>query len=430
MMDRADFRQRYRALRAASVALIDELDAEDCVLQSMPDASPQKWHLAHTTWFWETFVLGEAMPDYQPFHPRFRYLYNSYYNAVGKQFPRPARGMISRPSLAMVLDYRAHVDAAMARLPAGLVSGFGTGQAGLPAVLELGLNHEEQHQELMLTDLKHLWSCNPLAPGLEGAAPRNPAGREPAWQQFDGGMVEIGHGGPGFAFDNELPRHKTWLEPFEIADRPTSNREFLAFVEAGGYEDPRWWLSEGWACVLANAWQAPAYWQCRDGGWQEYTLHGLAPLDPDAPVCHVSYYEADAYARYAQARLPTEAEWELAAGDGSPQGQFASRGERHPRMPRAGEGLYGGVWNWTASSYGPYPGFRASADAIGEYNGKFMVNQYVLRGGSCATPPGHIRRSYRNFFPAAARWQFTGIRLARDVGQAGVPAATRQGPAR
>ena len=409
-----EFLPRFRAVRAASLALIDGLSAEDCALQSMPDASPQKWHLAHTTWFWETFVLGVADPGYQPFDARYRYLFNSYYNTVGEQFPRPSRGMLSRPSLDTVLAYRRHVDEAMARLADGSAAWPGADAQRWAAVLALGLNHEEQHQELMLTDLKHLWSINPLAPALDGAPPANPPQRPLGWRRFEGGLADIGHDGRGFGFDNEFPRHRVWLEPVAIADRFVSNREYLAFVEAGGYEEPRWWLSEGHAHALASGWCAPACWRRIDGAWREYTLHGEVPLDPDAPVCHVSYYEADAYARFAGARLPTEFEWEHAAAESVPGGQFAQAGARHPRMPQAGEDLYGGVWNWTSSSYGPYPGFRAADDAIGEYNGKFMVNQYVLRGGSCATPPGHVRRCYRNFFPAAARWQFTGIRLAAD----------------
>ncbi|MFA7505429.1 MAG: ergothioneine biosynthesis protein EgtB [Burkholderiaceae bacterium] len=414
MIPDPEFLPRFRSVRAASQGLVAGLSAEDCALQSMPDASPQKWHLAHTTWFWETFVLGVADPGYRPFDARYRYLFNSYYNAIGEQFPRPSRGLISRPSLETVLAYRRHVDEAMDRLAGGSVAWQGADAQRWAEVLALGLNHEEQHQELMLTDLKHLWSLNPLAPALEGSPPPNPPTRALRWLGFDGGPVDIGHDGRGFGFDNEFPRHRVWLAPFTIADRPVSNREYLAFIEAGGYEQPRWWLSEGHAHVLANGWRAPGCWRRVDGAWREYTLHGEVPLDPDAPVCHVSYYEADAYARFAGARLPTEFEWEHAAAGAVPAGQFAHADGRHPRMPLADEGLYGGVWNWTSSSYGAYPGFRASDDAIGEYNGKFMVNQYVLRGGSCATPPGHVRRSYRNFFPAWARWQFTGIRLAAD----------------
>jgi ergothioneine biosynthesis protein EgtB len=409
-----EFLSRYREVRGASVALVAGLDAEDCALQSMPDASPQKWHLAHTTWFWETFVLGVADPDYRPFDPRFRYLFNSYYNTVGEQFPRPSRGLVSRPSLATVLAYRRHVDEAMERLAGRAAPWPGPDARRWGGILALGLNHEQQHQELMLTDLKHLWSINPLSPARDGGPPRNPAARSMGWTGFQGGLVEVGHDGRGFGFDNEFPRHRVWLEPYAIADRPVSNGEYLEFVEAGGYEDPRWWLSEGRDRVLSSGWRAPAYWRRIDGAWYEYTLHGEVPLDLDAPVCHVSYYEADAYARFAGARLPTEFEWEHAASESVPEGQFAQEGAWHPRMPLADEGLYGGVWAWTSSTYGPYPGFRASDDAIGEYNGKFMVNQYVLRGGSCATPPGHVRRTYRNFFPAWARWQFTGIRLAAD----------------
>jgi ergothioneine biosynthesis protein EgtB len=353
----------------------------------MPDASPVKWHLAHTTWFFETFVLERHAGGHRPFHPAFRFLFNSYYNAVGEQFPRPQRGMVSRPGLQEVLRYRAYVDAGMARLLGGRAL-----SAEALDLVELGLQHEQQHQELILTDVKHLLSLNPLEPAYGARAPHPARTAQPlAWRACEGGAVEIGHDGTGFAFDNELPRHGQLLVPFEIASRPATNGEYLAFVEDGGYRRPELWLSEGWQAVLAQRWEAPLYWRRRDGAWHEFTLRGLQPLDPECPVSHVSHFEADAYARWANARLPTEFEWEHAARDG------------------------GQVWEWTSSSYGPYPGYRPAPGAVGEYNGKFMSNQYVLRGGSCATPAGHARRSYRNFFPSAARWQFSGVRLARDV---------------
>jgi len=384
----AELAERYPRVREASASLAADLSAEDCALQSMPDASPVKWHLAHTTWFFETFVLQRFAAGYRAFHPAYRVLFNSYYNAVGEQFSRPQRGMLSRPSLDDVRAYRASVDAGMARLLGGpTLSGEALG------LVELGLHHEQQHQELILTDLKHLLSLNPLEPAYGSVAPHPAADGAPlAWRAFDGGEADAGHDGAGFCFDNEMPRHRVLLVPFEIASRPATNAELLAFVEDGGYRRPELWLSEGWALASAQGWRAPFYWRRRDGGWHEFTLRGSAPLDPGAPAVHLSHFEADAFARWAGARLPTEFEWERAA-------------------PRAGE-----VWEWTSSSYGPYPGYRPAAGAVGEYNGKFMSNQYVLRGGSCGTPPGHARLTYRNFFPSAARWQFSGVRLARDAG--------------
>jgi ergothioneine biosynthesis protein EgtB len=375
-------------IRKASLALAQDLSAEDCALQSMPDASPVKWHLAHTTWFFETFVLERFAAGYRAFHPDFRYLFNSYYNAVGEQFPRPQRGLVSRPGLDEVRRYRHAVDASLA----GLLAGRTLPDEAL-GLVELGLQHEQQHQELILTDLKHLFSLNPLEPAYGALAPQ-PEARPGAlaWRAVAECAAEFGDDGTGFSFDNERPRHRQLLAPFEIASRPASNAEFLAFIEDGGYRRPELWLSEGWATVSAQGWQAPLYWRRREGAWGEFTLRGLQPLDPDRPVSHLSHFEADAYARWAGARLPTEYEWEHAAED------------------------HGAVWEWTSSSYGPYPGYRPAAGAVGEYNGKFMSNQYVLRGGSCATPPGHARRSYRNFFPSAARWQFSGVRLARDAG--------------
>ena len=410
-MDLAD---AYREVRAASEALCAPLSPEDCAVQSMPDASPAKWHLAHTTWFFETLVL-EGLPGYAPFHPAFRVLFNSYYQSVGAQHPRPERGVLSRPSLDEVRAYRRHVDAGMLRaLDAGAPA------SALDTTL-LGLHHEQQHQELILTDLKHAFSRNPLRPAYRERA-GGPAGPAPPlrWHAFAAGLREIGHAGPGFAFDNERPRHRVFVETFELASRPVTNGEYLAFVRDGGYARPELWLSDGFAAVAARGWKGPLYWEERDGEQWTFTLGGMAPLRGDEPVCHVSHYEADAYARWAGARLPTEAEWEVAAEGAAVDGGFVETGRLHPaRSPAAGDrpaALFGDVWEWTSSAYGPYPGFRPLAGSLGEYNGKFMSNQLVLRGGSCATPRRHIRRSYRNFFPADARWQFSGIRLARDAG--------------
>jgi ergothioneine biosynthesis protein EgtB len=354
----------------------------------MPDASPVKWHLAHTTWFFETFVLARFAAAHRAFHPAYRFLFNSYYNAVGEQFARPQRGMLSRPSLEQIRAYRASVDEAMAALLAGKT--LSDEALGL---VELGVHHEQQHQELILTDVKHLLSLNPLEPAYGAHGPHPARSAAPlAWRALEGGDVDIGHDGAGFAFDNETPRHRAVLVPFEIASRPATNAEFLAFVEDDGYRRPELWLSEGWSAVQAQGWQAPLYWRRRGGAWLEFTLRGAQPLDPEAPAAHVSHFEADAFARWAGARLPTEFEWEHAAANA------------------------GQVWEWTSSSYGPYPGYRPAPGAVGEYNGKFMSNQYVLRGSSCATPAEHARRTYRNFFPSYARWQFSGVRLARDAG--------------
>jgi ergothioneine biosynthesis protein EgtB len=406
--------ERYRSIRAATEELVAPLSPEDCAIQSMNDASPAKWHLAHTSWFFETIVLEPSVPGYQVFDPHFRVLFNSYYNSVGEQHPRPLRGLLSRPGLEEVLLYRRHVD----RGVLALLSRPGRDPARVDAVVELGLHHEQQHQELILTDLKHALSHNPMAPayGKPESAPAAPA-PPLAWHARPEGLREIGHRGDGFAFDNERPRHRVFVDAFELASRPVTNAEYLAFMEDGGYENPEPWLSDGWAAVQERRWRAPLYWQRRDGRWLAFTLGGLRPVDPDAPVCHVSYYEADAYARWAGARLPTEAEWECAA-EGPVEGNFVESGRLQPSPVGASvdapAGLYGDVWEWTASAYTPYPGFRPLAGALAEYNGKFMSSQMVLRGGSCATPASHVRRTYRNFFYPDARWQFSGIRLARD----------------
>jgi ergothioneine biosynthesis protein EgtB len=399
----------YRAVRQATLDLVAPLSAEDCAIQSMPDASPAKWHLAHTTWFFETFVLQPHVPGYRVFDAAYGYLFNSYYNAIGKRHPRPERGMLSRPSLDEVLAYRRHVDEsvpAAKALPAGL--------------LELGLHHEQQHQELILTDLKHLLSRNPLKPAYQKTWPLTPVrARARSWLPIAGGLHEIGHEGAGFAFDNETPRHRVWLEDFEMASHPVTHGDFLDFIEDGGYRRPELWLSAGWDVVQARGWQAPEYWTQREGAWHTFTLHGEVPVDRNTPICHVSFFEAEAFARWAGARLPTEAEWEVAARGASLAGNFLESGALHPLAlreepaPQTLAQAFGDVWEWTRSDYAPYPGYRPAAGAVGEYNGKFMCGQYVLRGGSCATPANHIRSTYRNFFPPEARWQFSGLRLAK-----------------
>lgn len=413
----ADLRARLHAVRADSETLVAPLSAEDACVQSMPDASPVKWHLAHTTWFFETFVLAGAERGFAPVHAGYRSLFNSYYDAIGARHPRPHRGLLTRPSLAQVLDYRHRIDLRLDRLLAA---------DALPpralALVELGLQHEQQRQELILTDLLHLLSLNPLAPAYRADLVRDSVAqcRQPPrplrGQAFDGGLVEIGHDGRGFGFDNEGPRHRVWLDPFQMADRPVSNAEYAEFIAAGGYRESQWWLAEGWDWRQREGIEAPLYWRGDDE--REFTLAGAVPRAAARPVCHLSYHEADAYVRWADAHLPTEAEWEHAAAcSPMPPSRARLRDLAHLR-PRAAEGdratWFGDVWVWTASSYGPYPGFAPTPGAVGEYNGKFMVNQYVLRGGSCATPPDHLRTSYRNFFPAQARWQFSGLRLARS----------------
>lgn len=409
--------ERYTAVRQRTECLAAPLSAEDCQVQSMPDASPTKWHLAHTSWFFETFILERHSENFAPFHPAFRALYNSYYNGIGNAHPRPQRGLISRPALDEVLAYRRHIDERIT----GLLIGNGGIPAGLAALVELGLNHEEQHQELILTDLKHMLSCNPLRPAYGRRWPLAPVRPQPlAWLRYDEGLRWIGHDGHGFAFDNESPRHREFVAAFELASRPVTNGEFAAFIDDGGYRRPELWLSLGWDTVRAENWQQPLYWQRHDAGWKVFTLQGLVDMDPYTPVCHVSFFEADAYARWAGARLPTEAEWETAAISAAVEGNFLEAGALHPlpltRVVDAHAGqLFGDVWEWTASPYAPYPGFRPWSGAVGEYNGKFMCDQYVLRGGSCATPRAHIRATYRNFFPPSARWQFSGMRLARNT---------------
>ncbi len=402
----------YRAVRARTLALAAPLSAEDQMVQSMPDASPTKWHLAHTTWFFETFVLAPAGVVPRNSDPRYRWLFNSYYDAVGDQPDRARRGTLCRPALAAVLEYRQGVDDAVLRL-------LESGDPSAPALgaVELGIHHEEQHQELLLTDIKHAFGMNPFAPAYGAAtveAPGESAPVPPArLVRFDEGLAWIGHEGPGFAFDNEGPRHRRFLRAFEIADRPVTNGEFLAFLSEGGYERPELWLSDGWQARAREGWRAPLYWTERDGRFTTYTLRGERAVDEREPVMHVSYYEADAYARWAGARLPGEDEWERAAAQMPVSGLFADAETFHPGPARAA--MFGDVWQWTRSPYVAYPGYRPPPGAFAEYNGKFMCNQMVLRGGSCLTPANHLRASYRNFFPPSARWQATGIRLARDA---------------
>jgi ergothioneine biosynthesis protein EgtB len=421
-----DLQTRFERVRKRSLQLSEPLSDEDCCAQSMPDASPIKWHLAHTTWFFETFILERLETDFAPFHAAFRVLFNSYYNGIGEKHPRAQRGLLTRPALAQVQAYRRNVDGRIRQLLHQAPS------AQLSALLELGLQHEQQHQELMLTDVKHLLSLNPLQPtyfdrALEGGAKALPVAQE--WLHFDGAVRHIGHAGDGFCFDNETPQHRQFIEPFSIARHLVTNGEYMAFIEAGGYRNPALWLAEGWDWVRSQQLTHPLYWtgepDAASANWQEFTLHGLQPLDMRRPVTHLSFFEAAAYAQWAEARLPTEAEWELAA-QGSDPADPSLGGSLHPQAvaalvaPAAGTHpaltqLFGQCWQWTSSSYAAYPGFQSAPGAIGEYNGKFMVNQYVLRGSSCTTPSSHARVSYRNFFPATARWQFTGIRLAKSV---------------
>ncbi len=407
----------YGEVRGLTEALAAPLSPEDQTVQSMPDVSPTKWHLGHTSWFFETFLLQPELPGYEPCHPAYGYVFNSYYEAVGARHPRPERGLLSRPGAAEVLDYRHYVDRSMGEL---LAADLGPETLDL---VELGLHHEQQHQELLLMDIKHVLSCNPLRPAYAPLTAAPGPARAPAkagWIEHQGGPVEIGHPSAGFGFDNEFPRHTCQVPAFAVADRPVTCGEWLAFIDDGGYRRPELWLSDGWAVVCDRRWDSPLYWSPppEEGGeWTVFTLGGERPVDLAEPVCHVSYYEADAFAHWSGGRLPTEAEWEAVAAAQPVEGNFLDPARLHPSSPDPGRrtSLFGDVWEWTASAYSPYPGFRPAAGAVGEYNGKFMVNQYVLRGGSCVTPPGHIRATYRNFFPAGARWGFSGVRLARDL---------------
>ena len=404
---------RYLAVRDLTEALAAPLSAEDQTVQSMPDTSPTKWHRAHTTWFFDEFVLQPHHRRYETFDPAFRFLFNSYYEAVGPRHPRAARGVVSRPGIEEVAAFRTHVDAAMVDLLDG------DPPPEVLALVELGCNHEQQHQELLLMDIKHALAQNRIDPVYRPARPSSEPSTALDWVEHPGGKVVIGHDGEGFAYDNEGPSHPVWLEPFELASRTVTNGEVLAFIEDDGYARSDLWLSDGWATVQAEGWEAPLYWRSEDADWSVFTLGGRLPVDPHQPACHLSYYEADAIARWLGARLPTEAEWEAVASSQPPAGNLLDIDVLHPR-PAADDGsgalqLYGDVWEWTGSAYLPYPGFAPAPGAVGEYNGKFMVSQHVLRGGACVTPAGHVRSTYRNFFPPSARWAFSGVRLARGA---------------
>ena len=419
LVDRDEILTKFQAVRANSHALAAPLSPEDCLLQSMPEASPVKWNLAHTSWFFETFLLSPLLDGYECFHPKFGYLFNSYYNQVGQMHPRPRRGLLSRPSLHDVYRYRRYVDEAVARF---VETATEQDIAAASSILALGFAHEEQHQELLLTDLKHGMFQNPIFPSVYEEQETERLHAPPLrWERMPAGLCDIGWDGEGFAFDNEGPRHKVFLQPFELSNRPVTNAEFIGFIEDGGYEDATHWFSDAWDLVNKEGWRAPLYWRKGEGdAWFEYTLFGERRVNPDAPVCHVSQYEAAAYASWAGARLPTEFEWEAASTLFTFEGNVLDNGA--PRAPRPADGgerllqLFGDVWEWTSSPYVAYPGYAPPTGAIGEYNGKFMSNQMTLKGGSCATPAGHLRVSYRNFFPPQARWQFSGFRLARDAG--------------
>ncbi len=410
--------QQFRTVRQDSETICAPLQIEDYVIQTTPEASPAKWHLAHVTWFYETFILTDFLPHYQPFHPRFRYLFNSYYEQVGQFFPRPQRGLLSRPTVAEVYRYRAYLDEQMAQL---IETAKAEDWPTIAHRLLIGLHHEQQHQELLLTDIKYNLAFNPLRPPYHEDLPTMPNGTAPPlkWLEYSGGLDNIGYTGESFAYDNELPRHQVLLLPFRLASRLVTNGEYLEFMEAGGYERPELWLSDGWSTIRKQSWQAPLYWENIEHQWWQMTLAGMQPLRTEAPVCHVSYYEANAFATWKDQRLPSEAEWEVAVRQLPITGNLRDTGFLHP-IVAASKGdellqMYGDVWEWTHSPYTPYPGYRPAAGALGEYNGKFMCNQFVLRGGSCVTPANHIRPTYRNFFYPHERWQFKGFRLAEDL---------------
>lgn len=411
--------EKFTTVREKTIELIDPLEPEDFVIQASSDVSPPKWHIAHTTWFFERMILQEYDPTYVVFNVRYNYLFNSYYNTIGPYQPRHQRGVLSRPTVTDIIAYRSHVDAAIESF---LKQERGeTLQKTIEGLIEMGLQHEQQHQELILMDVKYNFFVNPLLPAYrEKTVVESVKGVEKTdYQTFEGGLVEIGHDGNGFAFDNEGPVHKVWLNPFELATKPVTNGEFLAFIEAGGYETSEYWLSDGFQVIQQLGWKAPLYWMKDDSGeWSIFTLHGVEPLALDEPVCHVSFYEADAFSRWKGKRLPTEAEWEHAAKGVAKTGNMMGRGGYHPRPIEETEAslqaMFGDVWEWTASAYSPYPGSRPLEGALGEYNAKFMCNQMVLRGGACVTPDDHIRETYRNFFPPDKRWQFSGFRLAGD----------------
>ena len=410
--------ERYNSIRAQTESLCEPLETEDYVVSSMVDVSPTKWHLAHTSWFFETFVLREHSKRYAPLDDRYAYLFNSYYVQAGERHCRAQRGLVTRPTVAEVYGYRAHVDEGMRALLTAI-----DGDPAHPAapIIELGLNHEQQHQELLLTDIKHVFWTNPLRPAYLPRVQESPANTPPlAWIDVAEGVYRIGHEPDGgFAFDNEGPAHRVFAEAFALGSRLITNAEYMEFVEDGGYATAPLWLSNGWATVQQRGWTAPIYWDHTADGWMEFTLAGMRPLDPAEPVCAISYYEADAFARWAGNRLPTEMEWEIVAASAPVEGRFVEAKRFHPgpanASPMGPQQLYGDAWQWTQSPYVGYPGYTPAAGAIGEYNGKWMSDQWVLRGASCATPRSHARRTYRNFFPSDARWQFAGIRLAKDA---------------
>ena len=401
-------------VRDLTIRLCEPLQPEDCAIQSAPETSPAKWHLAHTTWFFENFLLEPFLPGYRLFHPGFGFLFNSYYESVGEFLPRARRGLLSRPSLEEVKAYRAHVDRHMGTLLE--MPGIANAEE-IRSRTTLGIHHEQQHQELLLTDIKHLFASNPLKPSYCSSLRSGTRANAPLdWFHFPAGMYAFGNGSDGFAFDNEYPRHRRYLDEFSLASRLVTNAEYCEFIAAGGYRNPALWLSDGWHKLHEARWTAPLYWEQQDAEWWHMTLTGYRRVEPSEPVCHVSYYEADAFARWAGKRLPTEFEWEAAAESQSSSGNFLESRQFHPQPAPAGASqLFGDVWEWTQSAYSPYPGYRPPAGALGEYNGKFMVNQMVLRGGSGATPAGHMRPTYRNFYHPDKRWQFSGLRLAADA---------------
>ncbi|MBI1422269.1 MAG: ergothioneine biosynthesis protein EgtB [Gammaproteobacteria bacterium] len=411
-----DLAAAYAAVRAATESLCQPLEVEDCQIQTMPDVSPTKWHLAHVSWFFETFILQAYASEYQPFHPQFAHLFNSYYATVGSFHPRPQRGLLSRPTLDEVYAYRGYVNEHMQRL---LQDSNHPDWEDISLRVQVGINHEQQHQELMLTDIKHVFAMNPLKPVYHAKElPRAETAPVLNWIAHPGGLLTIGNSGDRFCYDNEMPVHQTWLNPFRIASRLVTNGEYLEFMQDQGYQRVEFWLSDAWSTVTSQQWQAPLYWEQRDNQWWHMTLHGMQPIDPHAPVCHVSFNEADAFARWAGKRLPGEAEWEAVAREYPIEGNLRDSGNLHPVAAPGWAGaqqLYGDVWEWTQSPYAPYPGFKALAGSLGEYNGKFMCSQFVLRGGSCVTPADHVRATYRNFFYPKDQWQFSGIRLAEDA---------------